>query len=314
MNRKEKLAFAVIAAIAMTGSGFAYGQSVNNVSSTQVIYACVTGVNGNIVRVSNTQKTCPRGTTPISWNMVGPQGVQGIPGTAAAKGDKGDQGVPGIQGPQGIKGDQGLDGKEGAPGPSNSSGTYIVFESTGLRKPVILGSMIEVAGQAFSIDGTGKLLAPMTTPVLFAQSNCQGDRFGVMEPSFGAGVAVSTEESGQSFWGTHVTDQSWQEFKSMYIPKANYKLEYQLQRLFLYWERDWEKNVEDYISDPLYNVGTGGRCVNFDAEKATQLFLSHYSLPDQVAIKQQITASVKKLSPLPTLPEFGPWHYEFPQN
>jgi len=62
MTRKEKLAFAVVAALAMTSGGFAFGQSVNNVSSEQVIYACVTGVNGNITKVSNAPKTCPRGT------------------------------------------------------------------------------------------------------------------------------------------------------------------------------------------------------------------------------------------------------------
>jgi hypothetical protein len=296
----------------MTGSGFAYGQSVNNVSNTQVIYACVTGINGNIVKVSNTQKTCPRGTTPISWNMVGPQGIQGIPGTAVAKGDKGDKGDQGLQG---LKGDQGLDGKEGAPGLSTSSGTYRVFESTGLRKPVVLGSMIEVAGQAFNIDGSGKLLPAITTPVVFAQPDCQGDSFGVLESTYGAGLAVASEDtSGQSYWGTHVTDQDWQEFKSIYIPKPSWRLENQLERLFLYWERDWDKNVEDYAPDPLYNVGSGRRCVNLDMARVQQLFLSHYSPSQQMAIRSQISSAIKKLTPLPPLPEFGPWHYEFPQN
>jgi hypothetical protein len=119
VNKKEKLAFSVVAALAMTSGGFAFGQSVNNVSSDQVIYACVTGVNGNITKVSNTPKTCPKGTTPISWNMVGPkgdQGSQGIQGSPGAKGDlgeKGDQGSQGIQGSQGDegpKGDSGFDG------------------------------------------------------------------------------------------------------------------------------------------------------------------------------------------------------------
>jgi len=92
MNKKEKIAFALVAAIAMTSGGFAFGQSVNNVSSDQVIYACVTGVNGNITKVSNTPKTCPRGTTPLSWNMVGPKGDQGIQGIQGIQGDKGDVG------------------------------------------------------------------------------------------------------------------------------------------------------------------------------------------------------------------------------
>lgn len=92
MNKKEKFAFAVVAALTMASGGFAMGQSVNNVSSEQVIYACVTGVNGNITKVSNTPKTCPKGTTPISWNMVGPKGDPGVQGL------KGDQGVPGPRG------------------------------------------------------------------------------------------------------------------------------------------------------------------------------------------------------------------------
>ena len=96
MNKKEKLAFAVVAALAMTSGGFAFGQSVNNVSSDQVIYACVTGVNGNITKVSNTPKTCPKGTTPISWNMAGPKGDQGFKGLDGLKGERGEQGKPGI--------------------------------------------------------------------------------------------------------------------------------------------------------------------------------------------------------------------------
>jgi hypothetical protein len=112
MTRKEKLAFAVVAALAMTSSGFAFGQSVNNVSSDQVIYACVTGVNGNITKVSNTPKTCPRGTTPISWNMVGPKGDQGLPGSAVAKGDKGDKGDKGEVGATGPEGTLGWEIKD----------------------------------------------------------------------------------------------------------------------------------------------------------------------------------------------------------
>ena len=97
MNKKEKGAFALVAAFAMTSGGFAMGQSVNTVSSDQVIYACVTGVNGNITKVSNTPKTCPKGTTPISWNMVGPKGDQGVPGPVGptgAQGIKGDSSSP----------------------------------------------------------------------------------------------------------------------------------------------------------------------------------------------------------------------------
>jgi len=139
MNKREKLAFAVVAALAMSSGGFAVAQSVNNVSSDQVIYACVTGVNGNIVRVSNTRKTCPRGTTPIQWNAVGPRGEQGLPGSAVAKGDKGDTGPQGVQG---LKGDPGLDGQgSSTPGVylTNPSGEVYPIISTAMGATVKIG-------------------------------------------------------------------------------------------------------------------------------------------------------------------------------
>jgi hypothetical protein len=123
MNKKEKLAFAVVAALAMTSGGFAYGQSVNNVSSDQVIYACVTGVNGNITKVSNTPKTCPKGTTPISWNMVGPKGEQGLQGL---QGLKGDQGVTGISNEVSLAQFISPDGTKSYPATVSPYGGYLV--------------------------------------------------------------------------------------------------------------------------------------------------------------------------------------------
>jgi len=129
MNTKEKLAFAVVTALAMTSGGFAFGQSVSNVSSDQVIYACVTGVNGNITKVSNTPKTCPKGTTPISWNMVGPKGDQGL------------QGIKGLQGAKGDKGEQGDTAKAAV-------NTYVV-DGEGRKNPVFNGPF----GPAVQVDG-----------------------------------------------------------------------------------------------------------------------------------------------------------------
>lgn len=136
VNKKEKLAFAVVAALAMTSGGFALGQSSNSVSSDQVIYACVTGVNGNITKVSNTPKICPKGTTPISWNMIGP------------KGDVGPQGPRGAEGPAGSQTQS-----------SNVPQTYVVSPS-GTKYPVFNGisgvsvkvnSLIYSFGQEFPL-------------------------------------------------------------------------------------------------------------------------------------------------------------------
>lgn len=172
MNKKEKLAFGIVAALAMTSGGIAYGQSVNNVSSDQVIYACVTGVNGNIVKVSNTRKTCPRGTTPIQWNAVGPRGEQGIPGSAVAKGDKGDQGP---QGEQGLEGQQGANGKDG--------GKSIYLVGPGDLKYEIVGQLVDVNGDFWELNQLNYVsLRPVESPIgryeeFFDEPNCEGNKF-----------------------------------------------------------------------------------------------------------------------------------------
>ena len=163
LNKKEKLAFAVVAALAMTSGGFAFGQSVNNVSSDQVIYACVTGVNGNITKVSNTPKTCPKGTTPISWNMVGPKGDQGI---------------------QGIKGDQGIQGLKGDPGASTSSETpqFTLVGPNGEKYKITSGiwgtNLVFIGGHFWNLgyEGLGPLGSEMAQPPYFySSSDCNSN-------------------------------------------------------------------------------------------------------------------------------------------
>jgi hypothetical protein len=155
MNKKEKLAFAVVAALAMTSGGFAFGQSVNTVSSDQVIYACVTGINGNITKVSNTQKTCPKGTTPISWNMVGPKGDQG------------------------IKGEQGSQGQDGAQGPIGQSGAKVYLKGpSGESFPIIytpIGSYLQIGEDFWAWDDPNRQAHPVTRQeefVLYKTGDC----------------------------------------------------------------------------------------------------------------------------------------------
>jgi len=173
MNNKEKLAFAVVAALAMTSGGFAFGQSVNNVSSDQVIYACVTGVNGNITKVSNTPKTCPKGTSPISWNMVGP---------------KGDQGIRGLQGDKGNQGERG--GAEFSTKP-----TSFMVSPAGDKYPIYLGKTLN---ESVYIDGLELPVVgnPTETPHIvrgfelwegfqvgpfYATNNCSGSKLGFID-------------------------------------------------------------------------------------------------------------------------------------
>lgn len=80
------------------------------------IYACVTGVNGNITRVKMTPHICPTRTTPIEWTVSGAQGIQGVRGDVGPRGEAGIQGPSGDRGIQGIAGPQGIPGAKGDPG------------------------------------------------------------------------------------------------------------------------------------------------------------------------------------------------------
>lgn len=86
MNKKEKLAFAVVAALSMSGGGFAVAQSVNNVSSNQVVYSCVNNSTGVLSLISTKSVNCPKGTTSMPLNKQGPKGDAGLQGP---KGDAG---------------------------------------------------------------------------------------------------------------------------------------------------------------------------------------------------------------------------------
>ena len=81
------------------------------VSRAGVIDGCWanTAVNGShVIVLQNQGTTCPKGTTPISWNESGPQGPTGPAGPS---------------GPSGPAGPSGPSGPAGSPGASGSPGT-----------------------------------------------------------------------------------------------------------------------------------------------------------------------------------------------
>src|SRR5437899_898643 len=62
---------------------------------------------GGAVRFSTTRPKCKRGETLLSWNTVGPAGLQG---------PRGEAGPSGVQGVAGVKGETGATGAPGAAG------------------------------------------------------------------------------------------------------------------------------------------------------------------------------------------------------
>ena len=239
MNKKEKLAFAFVAALAMTSGGFAMGQSVNIVSSDQVIYACVTGVNGNITRVSNTPKTCPKGTTPISWNMVGP---------------KGDSGLQGVQGLPGPKGDKGLDGVSGSTG---GSGWYLSNPTTNVKYeisylPVDLLSaprpslkidgkywLIGSEGQSYTLRGFENETLDFDSPLkYFATTECTGDAYLTTTPS-GLISDLVYSKNGRLYAVNNDSKPNLGSIKSVAVP---------------YWYDRWETWLWTCTSDEALGV------------------------------------------------------------
>jgi hypothetical protein len=94
--------------------------SIPDKASAQVIHACA----NNELKIVTAETPCPRNWRPLSWNVAGPQGPQGLPGP---QGPQGAQGVPGQQGLQGVPGPQGQPGPQGAQG----AGATLLVDANG---------------------------------------------------------------------------------------------------------------------------------------------------------------------------------------
>lgn len=152
VRRPAVLAVLLVAASAVGGGAFAAGKALNArhaVAATNVLYACVKQEEGQI-RMVSTAASCKKNETPVQWNVVGPQGPQGVPGisvttaalsvgdpncptggiavtavsgqTYVCNGRQGPQGDRGLQGDTGLQGPQGIQGPQGAPGPQGPAG------------------------------------------------------------------------------------------------------------------------------------------------------------------------------------------------
>lgn len=126
MQRKTKIA-SIVAALTLVTGGLAIGAP----SAGGSIFACLSASAGTLTKVSSKAPKCPKGTSLITWNQVGPQGPQGIqgiqgpagaPGAAGQSGLNGLNGLSGLQGPQGLMGLQGLQGLQGEKGNTGERG------------------------------------------------------------------------------------------------------------------------------------------------------------------------------------------------
>lgn len=167
--------------------GIAVASSPAWVNSGQVIYACVTGVNGNITKVSNVEKSCPRGSFPIYWNQ------QGLKGDTGAKGD------------QGSKGDTGAQGPAGADGSAIATGNKIVANDGSFTYSLISLDLVGFQNYFWNFNSATGAIAPKREPhvsdIYFSNADCTGTRY-----IFDVGVAASSVSLSQGATGLH-----WQE-------------------------------------------------------------------------------------------------------
>jgi hypothetical protein len=88
----------VAAAVLAAGGTAAYAAVAASPVSSGMINGCYTNaaINGSHVFVlQNAGTSCPKGTTPISWNQQGPAGPAGPSGQAGPAGPSGPAGPPG---------------------------------------------------------------------------------------------------------------------------------------------------------------------------------------------------------------------------
>jgi len=129
---RRKIVLFTSAIVVIFGGVFLTISRIGAQDGNSVIHACVAqpgsqnqsqNVNGQAntgsVRIVGGPADCRQGETYISWNIVGPPGIQGPPGEQGPpgiQGPLGEQGLQGIQGPQGEQGLQGPPGEQGPPG------------------------------------------------------------------------------------------------------------------------------------------------------------------------------------------------------
>jgi hypothetical protein len=144
MRNRTALLAAGFAAVLVAGGGTALAAAASSGPvSGGVVYGCYTNaaINGSHALVLQNAgtgggpPTCPSGTTEVSWNQTGPQGIPGATGATGATGPQGPIGLTGATGPTGAIGPAGPTGLTGAMGPAGPAGAQGSAGPTGAQGP-----------------------------------------------------------------------------------------------------------------------------------------------------------------------------------
>ena len=113
LSKRMALVSAGVAAALAIGGTAAAASLGGPVDSSGVVHGCYSNaeLNGSHVFVLQDAGTsCPKGTTPISWNQTGAAGPAGPAGPAGATGPQGPPGATGSPGATGPAGSSDIDG------------------------------------------------------------------------------------------------------------------------------------------------------------------------------------------------------------
>lgn len=167
MNKALKTTGLVVAIAAMvTGIGTVAFATIPADNIINSCYNSTANPSGSLrVIDTSTGATCAKNERPLSWNQVGPRGLQGVPGPQGSVGETGPQGIPGATGATGDTGLQGATGPQGPAGPATYGDGYqanagnVSLGGSGvyydvLSKTVPAGAyIIFFKGRAFNGDG-----------------------------------------------------------------------------------------------------------------------------------------------------------------
>lgn len=89
--RKRRLAYSVVfGCAALLVVGVAYAALPFSGANDNTISGCYS-TGGNLKVLTPSEPTCPKGYTPIQWNVSGPQGLQGPQGPQVPRARRGPQ-------------------------------------------------------------------------------------------------------------------------------------------------------------------------------------------------------------------------------
>lgn len=115
----------LVGALLLVTAGGAYGVAgqtgAQEGSGPAQVRACVQEKTKVLVKTT-AARSCPEGSRPISWNIVGRRGAAGLVGVAGQPGAVGPTGAPGAKGAAGSDGVVGPTGAPGPPGPTGPPG------------------------------------------------------------------------------------------------------------------------------------------------------------------------------------------------